>query len=311
MPKYANFDKKLDNDMTIALTGRTANVGTAAGIAAMAASFLRRGVTVYCHSSLLGTLLEAGADLRAAGVHPFSSSGELPAETTMLLALGGDGTYLSSLEVVRGRCIPVAGINYGRLGFLTTASFKDDFEVWISDLLSGNYEILERDVLKASSDVLPQDFFPFALNEFVIRRKDAAMLSVDVSVDGRKLPPYWADGLMFVTATGSTAYSLSLGGPIIAPDSRVMLITPLASHNLNVRPLVIPVGSKVEMTFHTTSETGIFTADNRAAEVPSGSSFTITRDDYPLRSVSINGNNFIKALRNKLFWGEDKRNTDL
>jgi len=309
MPKNANFDKKLDNDMTIALIGRCADAETTAGIASLAAIFSRKGVTVFCQRTLFDSVVCSGLDAFGE-FRPFSDPGELPEDTSLLLALGGDGTYLSSLQIVRGRSIPVAGINYGRLGFLTTAAFDDDSEAWVSDLLSGNYDILERDVLKVSSDALPQDFFPFALNEFVIRRRDSGMLSVDVSVDGKKLPPYWADGLMFVTATGSTAYSLSLGGPIISPDSRVMLITPLASHNLNVRPLVIPVGSVVEFSFRASSGIGVFAADNRSLEVPAGAVFTITKDVFPLKSVSIKDNNFIKALRNKLFWGEDKRNDE-
>lgn len=309
MPKNANFDKKLEKDMIIALTGRPSDTGTTARIADLAACLAKNGVTVYCHDRLFQDIAEVLPDL-ALDLFGFSSDATLPEKTSMLLALGGDGTYLSALELVRGRDIPVAGINFGRLGFLTTAAYDDNSDSWISALLSNDYEILERDVLKVASSALPQAFFPYALNEFVIRRGDSGMLSVDVAVNGKKLPPYWADGLMFVTATGSTAYSLSLGGPVISPDSRVMLITPLASHNLNVRPMVIPVGSTVEMTFHASSGTGVFSADNRSVEVPSGSVFTITKDDFPLKSVSINDNNFIKALRNKLFWGEDKRNIE-
>lgn len=259
-------------------------------------------------SGRAGQLLDL---LRSKGAELSICSDTLPHDAEMLLALGGDGTFLSTLKLVYGRDIPVAGINFGRLGFLTSARMDSDSPRWVDDLLSGNYTIQERSVLSIASPCLPEDFLPLALNEFVIRRRDSDILSIDVSVDGHPLPPYWADGLMFVTPTGSTAYSLSLGGPVVMPDSKVMLLTPLASHNLNVRPMVIPLDSTVEVVFHTSDGAGILTADNRAVEIPAESVLQVTCGASTLKCVSLNDDNFINALSTKLFWGEDRRNNNL
>lgn len=256
----------------------------------------------------IGRLLEL---LNSRGADVCVCTDTLPSDVDMLLALGGDGTFLSTLKMVYGRDIPVAGINFGRLGFLTSASMDCDSPKWVDDLLEGRYTVRERSVLQMSSPCLPDDFLPLALNEFVIRRKESNILSIDVSVDGHPLPAYWADGLMFVTPTGSTAYSLSLGGPVVMPGSRVMLITPLASHNLNVRPLVIPLDSTVEVLFHTTDGSGILTADNRAVEIPAESVLRITCGTSALKCISLNDDNFINALSTKLLWGEDRRNVTL
>ena len=225
----------------------------------------------------------------------------------MILALGGDGTFLSALEMAWSRDIPVAGINFGRLGFLTAAGMGEDARAWAADLVSGRCSIQERSVLKVDYAGLPDGFFPMALNEFVIRRDGPQMLSIDVSVDGRPLPTYWADGIMVVTPTGSTAYSLSLGGPVVMPDSHVILITPLASHNLNVRPLVIPQSAEVEVVIHTRDGHGLLMADNRSVTIPAGEKLVFMCAASPLRCVTFD-DNFINALKTKLFWGEDRRN---
>ena len=294
--------------MKIALAGRLLNPVNARRILRLMALLEKKGAEICCGEQLACGLHDTCPD---AVVPSVRFSDLLPPDVTMLLAIGGDGTLLATLELLAGRDIPVAGINFGRLGFLTSAAMDSDSPAWVDDLLEGRYSIIGREMLHAACSDLPCGFYPYALNEFTLRRKDGGMLSVDISVDGNPLPTYWADGVLIATPTGSTAYSLSLGGPVVFPGSGVMLITPLAPHNLNVRPLVIPPASKVEMTFPSSSENVVLSADSRMTDIPGGAHLVITRSETPLRCVSFGDNNFIKALTTKLFWGEDRRNTTI
>jgi NAD+ kinase len=253
-------------------------------------------------------LREKGATLACYG-EDFSSWEDLPGDTELFLSLGGDGTFLQSLTFIRDRGIPVAGINFGRLGFLTTAR-ADEGDRWIDELLAGHYSVEERSLLRVTCADLPEDFYPFALNEISIQRRGASMLPVHVCIDGRELPTYWADGLVVSTPTGSTAYNLSVGGPVVMPSSEVMVIAPIAPHNLNVRPLVVPMDAAVELTFHSREQDALLTLDNRSCFLPSGTTVSLARGRYGLRYVSLSDNSFIGALRTKLLWGEDRRNTN-
>ena len=239
----------------------------------------------------------------------FNSHEELPDDTNLFLSLGGDGTFLESITFIRGRAIPVAGINAGRLGFLTTAQIDDD-NSWIDKLLNGNYKVDERCILSFESDredVVPADFYKCALNEITLQRRSPVMLEISITVDGRPLPVYIADGILIGSATGSTAYSLSIGGPIVTPDSKVLIIAPIAPHNLNVRPIIVPETSVIEISYNTRGDDALLTADNRFFVYPKGGKITISRSGSSLLSISIN-NSFIEALNQKLLWGEDKRN---
>lgn len=239
----------------------------------------------------------------------FSSYKDLPPDIHLFLSLGGDGTFLESLTFVRDGKIPVAGINFGRLGFLTTARVEGQNE-WVNMLLNGNYLIEERTLLwlrATGSRTIPSSFYPYALNEITIQRRSPIMLEIDIWVDGNPLPGYLADGILIGSATGSTAYSLSIGGPIVTPDSKVLIIAPIAPHNLNVRPIIVPETSTIEISYTGRGDDALLTADNRFFILPKGERILISRGNFPLKSISIN-NNFIEALSQKLLWGEDKRN---
>lgn len=236
----------------------------------------------------------------------FSSYEDLPDDTDIFLSLGGDGTFLESVTIVRERNIPIAGINFGRLGFLTTACVEED-NPWIGKLIAGDYAIEDRLLLHLSKDGMPEGFYPYAMNEITIQRMTPSMLEIDISIDGQKLPKYWSDGILIATATGSTAYSLSIGGPIVTPDSKVIIIAPIAPHNLNVRPLIVPHTSAVEVSFNGRCNKALLTVDNRSFDLMAGEKVTIGKGEFPIRTISIN-NNFIAALNQKLLWGEDKRN---
>lgn len=244
------------------------------------------------------------------GIGLFTGYSDLPSETSMFLSLGGDGTFLESLTIVRDRAIPIAGINFGRLGFLTTACVSDSDNSWIDKLLMEKYETEDRSLLHVEAErsgAFPMDLYPYALNEITIQRSTPVMLDIRIKVNGAQLPGYFADGILVGSATGSTAYSLSIGGPIVTPDSKVLIIAPIAPHNLNVRPIIVPEDSEIAVSYSTRSEEAILTIDNRFARLPQCEELRITKGSYSLKRVSVN-NNFMDALHQKLLWGEDKRN---
>ena len=173
-----------------------------------------------------------------------------------------------------------------------------------------NSYIGKRGIAVSDEDRLFADagMWPFAFNEFTVHRTGSSILGVDVSVNGTPLPTYWADGLILSTSAGSTAYSLSVGGPIVMPGAKALIITPIASHNLNIRPLIVPDTSIVRFTVHSRDGKAIFTADNRSVEIPDGTTVTMSMAQFSLKRVRLNSSNFINALTEKLFWGEDIRN---
>ena len=252
-------------------------------------------------SSLLKTLADAGHSLYEL------AAGESPSQgTDMLLSVGGDGTFLYSSKLVIDSGIPVVGVNLGRVGFLSENRPEDVADA----LLSGDYIVEDRAMLKAvvSPEIPSVSVWDCALNEITVHRNGAAMLGVDVDLDGIRLPTYWADGLVVSTSSGSTAYSLSVGGPIVLPESRVLIISPIAPHNLNIRPLVVPDTSVIRLKMHSRDGRFVLTADNRTIEVDESVQIEITVAQFSLKRVRLNHSNFITALTEKLFWGEDVRN---
>ena len=227
---------------------------------------------------------------------------EILENTDMLLSVGGDGTFLSASKLVADSGLPVVGVNMGRLGFLSENRPEDVANA----LLSGDYTIEDRALLCAN--VVGEDQQFYALNEVTVHRSGAAVMGVDVCLDGKWLPTYWADGLIVSTSSGSTAYSLSVGGPIVLPHSKVLLISPIAPHNLNIRPLVVP--NSVEILLRAQSRDGnfVFTADNITRELPVDTQIHVSLAQFWLKRVRLNKSDFINALTEKLFWGEDVRN---
>lgn len=233
---------------------------------------------------------------------------KLEPDTDMLVSVGGDGSFLLASTLVGDSGIPVLGLNLGRLGFLS----ENPPENLAHAILTGDYTIQDRAILKAS--ISPDtgsrmiDSWPYALNEIAVHRRGAAMLGVDVTIDGISLPTYWSDGLLVSTSSGSTAYSLSVGGPIVLPEARVLIIAPIAPHNLNVRPLIVTDSAVIRIRLLSRDETVVLTADNRTVEVSAATELCISLAQFSLKRVQLNRSNFIKALTEKLFWGEDVRN---
>lgn len=224
----------------------------------------------------------------------------LESGTDLLLSAGGDGTFLSAASFAVAEGVPVLGVNFGRLGFLSEYRPEEA----VKALESGEYIIEEREVLQTVMEGKTE----FALNEVSVHRNGSAMLGMDVLLDGVQLPTYWADGLLVATGSGSTAYSLSAGGPICMPDSKVLIITPISPHNLNVRPLVISSSSKLELSIKSRDNDFLMTADNRSAVISKETRIPVSVAQFSLKRVRLDGSSFIKALRSKLYWGEDVRN---
>lgn len=238
----------------------------------------------------------------------FDSYETMHADTDIFLCLGGDGTFLESLTFIRDKNIPVVGINFGHLGFLTSTDSEPN-HYWIDRIVNKDYKVEKRSLLKIVSGNYINGLYPYALNEVSVQRQDPSMLSVKLTVDGTELPPYWSDGLVIATPTGSTAYSLSIGGPIMMPSSKAFIIAPIAPHNLNIRPLVVSDESIIEVTVTSRRSGAVLSLDNRSIIISSGDKFTVTKAEIDLNYISLTSNNFIEALKEKLFWGEDRRNS--
>lgn len=224
----------------------------------------------------------------------------LSAGTDILMSVGGDGTFLAASKLAYETGTPIVGVNLGHLGFLS----ENTPDAVAEALSGGHYNIQDRSMLCAT---IGNDRF-MALNEVCVSRGDGPMLGVDVCVDGNALPTYWADGLMVSTPSGSTAYSLSVGGPIVMPSSKVLIIAPVAPHNLNVRPMIVPAESRIELRFQSRDRSVNLSVDNSLQKIGADSSVQVEVAQFSLKRVCLDNSNFIKALSEKLFWGEDKRN---
>ena len=255
-------------------------------------------------------LLLLRKNLEEAGcvLYDIESRGDLRQGTEAVISVGGDGTFLSASKRVADSGIPIIGVNMGRLGFLSENKPEDVAEA----LVKGEYRLENRTMLSASSsgtDVDGKiDFWPYALNEVTVHRSGAAVLGISVCVDGEELPTYWADGLIVATSSGSTAYSLSAGGPICTPDSKVLIIAPIAPHNLNVRPLVVPETAEIEISIRSRDASAIFTMDNRTMTIGISARIRVSMAQFSLKRIRLSRSSFVKALVSKLFWGEDIRN---
>ncbi len=250
---------------------------------------------------VLGLLADLGA--QGFDVYPVRAKEDVREGTEMLLSFGGDGTFLSAAALALEASLPILGVNFGRLGFLS----ENKPESVADALARKDYSIQRRGLVKVVG-LCGGDGPQLALNEVSVLREGAAMLGVDVEVDSLPLPTYWADGLLVATSSGSTAYSLSAGGPICLPDSRVLIITPIAPHNLNVRPLVVPDSSEIKISFRSRDSLVRLTADNRNYDVPSSASLCLSAVPGALQVVVLGGSNFIGALKARLLWGGDVRN---
>ena len=237
----------------------------------------------------------------------FYSYKDLDTKINFVISIGGDGTFLDTLSLVRDSNIPVIGINFGKLGFLASISQENIFAA-VEALYKGDYSIEERTLLQLNpKDKLFGDF-NFALNDISIQKKDSEMITVHVYIDEEYLNTYWADGLIVSTPTGSTAYSLSVGGPIVTPDSNNFIISPISPHNLTVRPIVIPDDRKITLIPAGRSSQYLLSMDHYSTIVDKSYTFQIEKAEFPMHVLRLEASDYYSTLRNKLMWGLDKRN---
>ncbi len=224
-----------------------------------------------------------------------------------LFSIGGDGTLLHTVRFIKDSGIPILGVNIGRLGFLTGV-VKGKITEAIEALEQGNYILDQRTLLHLTSNYPIFEDAPYAMNELTIQKKDtSSMVTVHTYVNGEFLNSYWADGLILATPTGSTAYSLSVGGPIIAPTSKTLLLAPIAPHNLTVRPIVIPDDSTVSFQIEGRAEHYFCTLDSQAVTIDSSYEFSVRKADFAISLIRFEWSSFYQTIRSKLMWGIDTR----
>ncbi len=238
----------------------------------------------------------------------FTGKKDLPRQTDMLFSLGGDGTMLDAVCFVGNTDIPLIGVNLGRLGFLAAIS-EDEVEEAILSLARGSYTHEKRTLVHLDSSVPLFDGAPYALNEFTIHRQDtSSMIKIHTYLNGEFLNTYWADGLIVATPTGSTGYSLSCGGPVVFPQASSFVITPVAPHNLNTRPIVVPDDNVISFEIEGRSEQFLCTLDARTETIKSSVQLAVKKENFLVSLVRPDEHNFLKTIRQKLYWGIDKRN---
>ncbi|MDA0356193.1 MAG: NAD kinase [Bacteroidetes bacterium] len=269
---------------------------------------LQAGQSQVYFESRFFEILQEFPDIKS--VNPSQTWTQLDSSFDLLITIGGDGTLLRAIKYLNGLEVPVVGINTGRLGFLATIP-KKFLEQSIDDLLAKRYFISERCVLEISSNHPISGLMDneIALNEITVSRKDTtAMVKIETLLNGEYLTSYWADGLIVSTPTGSTGYSLSCGGPIVMPQSNNLVLTPIAPHNLNVRPLVIPDHLEVTLTVSSRTEQFLVSLDSTVVSVGTDIVLKIKKSAQYIKMVELKNEGFLPTLRKKLLWGEDKRN---
>jgi NAD+ kinase len=288
----------------IAIFSKDNKSKTKDGVSRLVTEFCKRGIKIqiyqksgeltYCHDA---ELIEQFSDL--------SSISGLP---DLVLSVGGDGTFLETVLKVKDLGIPIAGVNTGRMGFLANIP-EEEIGNSIDMLCRGEYDIIERSLLELSQ---PAGIFTgnssSALNEITIQKADLSMITIHVYVDDIFLNTYWSDGLIVSTATGSTAYNLSVGGPILSPEDESIIISPIAPHNLTIRPIILSGQGSLRMVIEGRSKEYLATCDFRSTKLPFSQEIIIVKAPVKLKTVMLKGTDFYSTIRNKLMWGADRRN---
>lgn len=281
-----NISKSIDNYMSILNVLKTNNCKLF--LYNEFAKFLSENISGFCNYST------------------FLDEQYLTGDFAFFVSLGGDGTFLEATRFIRKNNIPVIGVNTGSLGFLANVSV-DEFHIVLSEILNKKYKIEQRTLIHVASNG-KKNISACALNEITLQRTMPPLISTTVEINGERLSQYWSDGLIIATPTGSTAYSMSVGGPIIVPTASNFVISPIAPHNLAIRPFVLSDDTEIKIKLQTRGEKAMLTADNEMFEVESGTEFSVKKSKYKINIIKPDSVNFYKTLRNKLMWGYDIRN---
>lgn len=294
--------------MKVALYGQYYLVSTEPIIKDIFVFFNENNVEMVIEATFLEMLYEKKIVRKE--YNTFSSHKELDSSFDMLISIGGDGTMLRAVTLVRNSGVPLLGINAGRLGFLANVQ-KENIAAFMQLVLDKKYTLSKRTLLSLSCSPENETILDinFALNEVTVSRKDStSMITIETYLNGEFLNSYWADGLIIATPTGTTGYSLSCGGPILTPNVKSLVITPIAPHNLNARPLVIADDTEIVLRVTGREDQYLVSLDSRITTVQNESVLTIKKTPFQINMIEIQDETFLKTLRNKLLWGEDRRN---
>jgi NAD+ kinase len=288
----------------VAIYSKDNNSKTRDGVSRLITEFCKRGIKIQLHQ-------RSGDHIpceQGESIERFSDMTDISGLPDLVLSVGGDGTFLETVLKVKDLGIPIAGVNTGRMGFLANIP-AEEIGRSIDMLCQGEYEIIERSLLEILN---PAGLFPgntsSALNEITIQKADLSMITINVYINETHLNTYWADGLIISTATGSTAYNLSVGGPILSPEDESIIISPIAPHNLTIRPIVLSGEGRLRMIIEGRSNEYMATCDFRSRRLPFTEEIHIVKAPVKLKTVMLKGTDFYSTLRNKLMWGVDKRN---
>lgn len=293
--------------MSIAIYGRKFDESHIPQIQQLFDILHQRSRKLYIYESYL-PYLQSRIDIKAEFT-TFRKHAEIDNCFNLLISIGGDGTLLETINFVRDSGIPVLGINTGRLGFLSNTG-TEEIEIAINKVLDGDFELDKRALLSLeTSDKKLFKKLNVALNELTVHKKDSSsMMTIHAYIDNEYLNSYWADGLIISTPTGSTAYSLSCGGPIVVPGSENFIITPIAAHNMNVRPVVVPIDKTIKLRVEGRSKHFLASLDSISETIDSSVELTIRQANFQLNLVQLDHQNFLQTMRSKLMWGIDRRN---
>ncbi len=292
--------------MKIAVFGRKFDKSFEAGLQIFFDKICRQNAEIHIYEPFL-KFLETIPSFNICKPETFKSNKQIEADFDFFFSLGGDGTFLEAVQYVRDSNIPIIGINTGKLGFLANIA-QEEINKSLDNIFSGNYSIEERSLIAIATPSNPFDDFPYGLNEVTIQKRDNSLITIDVEINGDFLNTYRTDGLIISTPTGSTAYSMSVGGPILAPDCKAMIISPIASHNLTVRPIVITDVFELKLRVQTRSSKFLVTIDSRSHELSTNIPIIIKLANFKIHMVRLPNHTFYNTIRKKLMWGADIRN---
>lgn len=291
--------------MIIAVYGRNVADKNKTSVKHIFEKFKEKGFKVMVHKGFLDSLSPI---VETNSFETFEFKKDIQNKANFMMSIGGDGTFLDAVAIVGDSNIPIMGINTGRLGFLANTNLNE-VDKSIDDLKNGNYQIGKRMLLQLETERKLFGDQNFALNDLTIFRKDSTqMITTDSYINDDFLNTYWSDGLIVATPTGSTAYSLSCGGPLVMPSSDCFVINPIAPHNLNVRPIVVSDNKTIKLTIHGRAKEFLLGLDSRNVVIYPGEELKITRANFEISVIRFKGQSFLNTLRDKLNWGADKRN---
>jgi NAD+ kinase len=292
--------------MKIAIYGRPFSSGFTKNIRTLFVLLEQQGVEYFIHLPFYEFLIKKEKlSFKKAGI--FKTHDDIIGNADIMFSIGGDGTFLDAVSIVQNYGIPIVGINTGRLGFLADISPEHIGES-LSAIFKGQYNVEHRTLVKLDLVNSVWEGFACALNEVSIQKRYSSMITIHTYLNDTYLNSYWADGLIVSTPTGSTAYSMSVGGPIVTPDSNNFIISPMASHNLTIRPVIVPDHNLIRIEVESRDDSFLLTLDSRTEIIEGNVSLHLKRADFTIKTLRIKDATFYNTLRNKLMWGVDKRN---